>query len=80
MKNEHINGASLTVTAGIVHWVMKDCGDIFEPDMEMNGFQLEVHQPEIFESSKKERKLKQIYLNKFAFVGTIEAISVTVKE
>lgn len=65
------------VTAGIVDWVMEDCGDIFEPAMEISGVQLEAHQPAIFESSKNEKIFKQIYLNRFAFVGTIEAILAT---
>lgn len=65
------------VNAGVVDWVMEDCGDIFEPGMEISDVQLEAHQPVIFESSKNEKMFKQIYLNRFAFVGTIEAILAT---
>lgn len=74
---QETNGALPTVTAGIVQWVMEDCGDVFKPGIKMNSVQLEAHQPAIFESSKNEKMLKQIYLNKFAFAGTIEAILVT---
>lgn len=77
MKVTHTNGALPTATVGIVDWVMEDCGDVFEPGMEINGVQLEAHQPVIFESSKNEKMFKQIYLNRFAFVGTIEAILAT---
>jgi hypothetical protein len=66
----------IEVVAGIADWVAQDCGNIFKKGADYNDIQFEASQPVIFESNTKTKVLKQFHLNRYHFVGEIEAIMV----
>ncbi|MCZ7356991.1 MAG: hypothetical protein O8C66_16130 [Candidatus Methanoperedens sp.] len=66
----------IEVVAGTAGWVVQDCGIVFKKGADFNNLQFEANQPIIFESNTKTKILKQFHLNRYHFVGEIEAIMV----
>ncbi len=63
------------VTGRIANWELQDRGDVLERGKGLSGV-LDAYKPGIVESPKHEKTLKQVYLNRYVFIGEIKAILV----
>ena len=69
-----MNNNQTKVVAFISQWVRDDCGDRFKKGDLIKELKLESYPHEIRESKTKEKKLCQICLNKYCYIGKVIAI------